>query len=307
MTTIVPPLRGTEPGVPVEWRPRTARLSVRGWAPTRRAVLRAGGALGLSVLGTVFPTVRRAVADGYDIYPTCPSYAADHNCSPGCGPSTIFADACETSGPNLGFHKDDQVTWRLRPNACLSGSYDGWLWRYDQACGTCSCHIERRCHDGYRSTASGWVRSICRWTTECGCPQTVSWPRVGSGARGETVSSIQHLLTHHGFATTVDGVFGSGTTTSVRSFQTARGLSVTGIVDTATWPVLAVTTRSGDNGQQVRAAQVQLNRYGYRLTVDGVFGSATRAAASDFQLQNRLSADGVVGQQTWRTLAGGAV
>ena len=306
MTTTVPPLRGTDPGVPVEWRARRARAPRRGWAPTRRAVLRAGSVAGLTVLGGVFPSVRRAVADGYDIYPTCPSYAEDHNCSPGCGPSTIFADACETSGANAGFHKNDQVTWRLRPNACLSGNYDGWMWRYDRACGACTCHIERRCHDGYRATGSGWVRSICRWTTDCGCPSTVSWPRLASGSRGETVSSIQHLLNHHGHDLTVDGAFGSSTTRAVREFQSARGLAITGVVDAATWPSLVAITRTGDSGSHVTATQVQLNRYAYRLVVDGVFGPATRAAASDFQLQNRLTVDGVVGQQTWRTLTGGA-
>ncbi|HWM01534.1 MAG TPA: peptidoglycan-binding protein [Actinophytocola sp.] len=301
---MIPPLRGNNPGLPVQARRRPAR---RGWAPTRRNILQTGGVLGLTVLGGVFPSVRKAVADGYDIYPSCPSYASDDDCSPGCGPSTIFGDACETSGANVGFHKDDQVTWRLRPNACFDGSYDGWMWRYDQACGACSCHVERRCHDGYRNTGSGWVRSICRWTTDCGCPETVSWPTVGSGSTGAVVSSVQHLLTFHGIQTTVDGVYGSGTTASVRTFQTAEGLSATGTVDSQTWPPLAVTTRSGDNGQHVRATQVQLNRYGYQLTVDGVFGSATQASASDFQRHNRLSADGVVGPQTWRTLTGGAV
>lgn len=305
-TMPVPPLRGADPGMPVRPRVRGGKLRWAGWAPTRRAVLRAGGVAGLAVLGGVFPFVRRAVADGYDIYPQCPSYAADHDCSPGCGPSTIFADACETSGANAGFHKNDQVTWKLRPNACLSGRYDGWMWRYDEPCGACACHIERRCHDGYRKTSSGWVNSICRWTTDCGCQSSVSWPKVSTGATGATVTSIQHLLTHHDFPTEVDGVYGPATTQAVRDFQTSRGLAVSGAVDAATWPVLAVTTRQGNTGSHVRATQVQLNRYGYKLAVDGVFGSGTRAAATDFQRQNGLTADGIVGPVTWRTLTGGA-
>ncbi|GAB3470096.1 peptidoglycan-binding domain-containing protein [Actinophytocola sediminis] len=304
--TVVPPLRGADPGMPVEPRARTRKPRWAGWAPTRRAVLRAGSVVGLTALGGVFPSVRRAVADGYDIYPNCPSYAADHNCSPGCGPSTIFADACLTSGTNTGFHKDDQVTWRLRPNACLSGSYDGWMWRYDQACGACSCHIERRCHDGYRRTGSGWVNSICRWTTECGCPSSASWPAVASGASGATVRTIQHLLTHHGSTIEVDGAYGQATTQAVREFQTAHGLSVTGGVNAATWPALVVTTRRGDSGTPVLATQVELNRYGYRLAEDGIFGDGTLAAATDFQRQNRITADGIVGATTWRTLTGGA-
>lgn len=305
-TTPVPPLRGTDPGMPVEPRARVRGPRWRGWAPTRRAVLRAGGVAGLTLLGGVFPGVRRAVADGYDIYPTCPSYATDHDCSPGCGPSTIFADACVTSGTNTGFHKNDQVTWKLRPNACLSGSYDGWMWRYDRACGACSCHIERRCHDGYRSTGSGWVPSICRWTTDCGCPSSATWPTVSTGALGPVVTAIQHLVTRHGFPTGADGSFGPDTTRVVREFQAARGIAVTGTVAAATWPSLAITTRHGDEGDQVRAAQVVLNRHAYKLVVDGLFGPGTRAAATDFQRQNRLAVDGIVGPATWRTLTGGA-
>ncbi|OLF05194.1 peptidoglycan-binding protein [Actinophytocola xinjiangensis] len=302
----VPPLRGTDPGMPVEARTRARRPRWAGWAPTRRAVLRVGGVAGLTALGGLFPSVRRAVADGYDIYPTCPSYAADHDCSPGCGPSTIFADSCVTSGANTGFHKNDQVTWKLRPNACLSGSYDGWLWRYDQACGACSCHIERRCHDGYRRTGSGWVNSICRWTTECGCPSSVTWPSVSSGASGATVRAIQYLLGHHGFVLDVDGAYGPLTAQAVRDFQTSQGLSATGSVTSRTWPALVVNARQGDNGGPVQAAQVELNRYGYQLVVDGAFGAASLAATTDFQRQNRITADGVVGPTTWRTLTGGA-
>src|SRR5690606_21651822 len=163
-------------------------------------------ALGFAVL-SVFPAARKAYADGYDIYTgSCPSYASDHDCSPGCGPSTIFADACETSGSYTGFHKNDGVTWKLRPNQCFSGTYDGWLWGDQGACGTCACSVERRCHDGYRKTSSGWVKSICRWNTACGCQEPVSWPTVRRGDRGPDVYTIQHLLTHRGHATAIDGI-----------------------------------------------------------------------------------------------------
>jgi Putative peptidoglycan binding domain len=298
---LVPPLRGAS--TPARRRPAAARRSVD-WSLTRRSVMRAGTAVGLAMLGA-FPAARRAIADGYTIYPQCPSYAADHNCSPGCGPSTIFADACNTSGTYTGFHKDDGVTWKLRPNQCYSGSYDGWLWRHQGACGACACHIERRCHDGYKRTSSGWVRSICRWNTQCGCLQPVSWPSVRRGDNGADVSTIQHLLTFHGFPTTVDGVFGSNTEARVREFEAAHGLTVNGVVDPQTWPVLVVTLRRSDSSTAVRAGQVQLNQYGYALVVDGIFGPATEAAVRDFQRQNGITIDGVVGQSTWRTLTGG--
>ena len=36
----------------------------------------------------------------------------------------------------------------------------------------------------------------------------------------------------------VDGGYGPGTETAVRNFQTGKGLPVTGVIDTATWPAL---------------------------------------------------------------------
>jgi hypothetical protein len=310
---LVPPLRasaGADADGRLEPAPSRAGLRPVAWSPVqRRTVLQAGAALGTTIgmaaIG-VFPAARRAYADGFDIYPSCPSYATDHNCSPGCGPSTIFGDACNTSGVNLGFHKDDGVTWMLRPNQCFSGTYDGWVWRYQGACGTCACFVERRCHDGYRQTSSGWVRSICRWNTDCGCQAAVAWPTVQRGASGPNVFTVQHLLNFRGATLTVDGAFGPLTETAVKNFQTANALPPTGIVDAVTWPVLVVTVRRPNSNEAVRGAQRQLNRYAYALTVDGVFGALTDGAVRDFQRQNALTVDGVVGLNAWRTLTGGA-
>jgi Putative peptidoglycan binding domain len=305
MTTIhsIPPLRGTRPDGAIPVR-RKAPKQVFGWSPRRRSVLQAGTAVGLAALG-MFPAARRAIADGYDIYPNCPSYAIDHNCSPGCGPSTIFADSCEVSGTNIGFHRNDGVNWTLRPNQCFASSYDGWLWRYNAACGACACGVERRCHDGYKRTSGGWVRSICRWNTQCGCLQSVSWKTVRRGDTGANVYTIQHLVTYHGFQTTADGIFGPNTEARVMDFEASRGLTVDGIVDAQTWPSLVVTIRRGDSNQAVRGGQRQLNKYAYGLVVDGIFGPATEAAALDFERQNGLTPDGVIGVSTWRTLEGG--
>ncbi len=303
----VPMLRGTDPGTG-RAVPRRTRggIGLSDWVPSRRTLLQAGTALGMAAL-SVFPAARRAYADGYTILGSCPSYANDHNCSPGCGPSTIFADACATSGTFLGFHKNDGVTWTLRPNQCYASSYDGWLWQYQGACGACACSVQRRCHDGYRKVGSSWVKSICRWNTQCECLTSISWPATRRGSSGTNVYTVQHLLTARGFPVTVDGIFGAGTETSVGQFQTANGLSASGVVDAQTWPVLVITLRMPDNGQAVRGAQRQLNKYGYALTVDGAFGALTDAAVRDFQRQNALTVDGVVGQNTWRTLTGGAV
>lgn len=305
----VPVLRGSDRGTGgARRRPSSGGglRTVRSWALSRRAVLQAGTALGMAAL-SVFPAARRAYADGYTIYGGCPSYAGDHDCSPGCGPSTIFADACNTGGAYTGYHKNDGTTWKLRPNQCYAGTYDGWLWRYQAACGACACSVERRCHDGYRKTSSGWVNSICRWNTQCDCLTPVSWPTTRRGDTGADVYTVQHLLTARGYSTAVDGIFGSATESRVMEFQADSLLGVNGVVDPATWPALVITVRSGDSGHKVRAAQRQLNKYAYGLAVDGAFGPLTDAAVRDFQRQNGLTVDGVVGQNTWRTLTGGAV
>ncbi|MDP9795016.1 peptidoglycan hydrolase-like protein with peptidoglycan-binding domain [Catenuloplanes nepalensis] len=123
------------------------------------------------------------------------------------------------------------------------------------------------------------------------------------GNRGVDTQAVQHLLTARGHATGADGVFGSGTATSVRAFQTARGLTSDGIVGPQTWGALIVTVRQGDNGAAVRAVQVLLNKKRrLSLAVDGDFGSGTHAAVVAFQNHAGITADGIVGPTTWQNL-----
>ena len=60
--------------------------------------------------------------------------------------------------------------------------------------------------------------------------------------------------------------------------------------------------RNGDRGNFVYLLQFILNQYGYNLSVDGIFGSRTLNAVRDFQQNNSLNVDGLVGPNTWRTL-----
>lgn len=61
--------------------------------------------------------------------------------------------------------------------------------------------------------------------------------------------------------------------------------------------------RYGSTGSEVRKLQEALNRHGYKLNVDGVFGSATASAVKDFQKKRGLAVDGVVGSKTWSALS----
>ena len=64
------------------------------------------------------------------------------------------------------------------------------------------------------------------------------------------------------------------------------------------------TIRYGSSGNDVKTLQEYLNNNGYNLTVDGQFGSKTQAAVRDYQKNNGLSVDGIVGTNTWGSLVG---
>lgn len=133
------------------------------------------------------------------------------------------------------------------------------------------------------------------------------WPITQAGQpRSANAMALQHLLTSRGYATTADGVFGSGTTTNLKSFQAAAGISpVDGIAGSGTWPRLVVTVAQGSTDTNaVKAAQTQLNKYGANLVVDGVFGSGTRASVVSFQASRGLSQSGTVDVATWQELLG---
>lgn len=59
----------------------------------------------------------------------------------------------------------------------------------------------------------------------------------------------------------------------------------------------------GDTGNSVKALQVLLNASGYPCgKADGDFGNGTKSAVVKFQRDKKISADGVVGKQTWESL-----
>lgn len=61
--------------------------------------------------------------------------------------------------------------------------------------------------------------------------------------------------------------------------------------------------RYGAAGTAVQYAQLALLRAGFKpLKKDGIFGARTQDAVRQFQKQNRLAPDGVVGKQTWNAL-----
>ncbi|MVN86409.1 N-acetylmuramoyl-L-alanine amidase [Deinococcus sp. HMF7620] len=128
------------------------------------------------------------------------------------------------------------------------------------------------------------------------------WPTTRAPMTGERVRSAQRLLLAAGQTLTTDGTYGSGTASAVRAFQSGVGLTPDGVIGSVTWERLIRTVRRGDSGPAVQAAQGQLTARGYSVTVDGIFGSGTENAVKSFQASRSLTADGVVGPNTWFAL-----
>ena len=142
-------------------------------------------------------------------------------------------------------------------------------------------------------------------------------PMLYRGCTGDAVKTLQETLNTKGFDSgNVDGIFGAKTYAAVTAFQKANSLGVDGIVSKLTWAklydatpvnVTPVTTqpmlRTGSRGDAVRKLQELLNALGYDCgSVDGIFGSKTKAAVLAFQKANGLGADGIVGPLTWGKL-----
>lgn len=63
-------------------------------------------------------------------------------------------------------------------------------------------------------------------------------PSLQYGDSGKYVSQLQAILNNKGFSGPQTGFFGHSTQTAVKSYQTSRGLAVTGVVDKETWEAL---------------------------------------------------------------------
>jgi hypothetical protein len=60
--------------------------------------------------------------------------------------------------------------------------------------------------------------------------------------------------------------------------------------------------REGSTGEDVKTVQYLVTAQGQPTGVDGDFGAGTKAAVAAFQSSRNLSADGIVGPQTWPRL-----
>ncbi|MFH1879904.1 MAG: peptidoglycan-binding protein [Bacillota bacterium] len=128
------------------------------------------------------------------------------------------------------------------------------------------------------------------------------------------VTSLQTSLASLGFYTgSLDGQYGSGTTTAVKNYQAAKGLRVTGTAGPAMQRMLYggtpasgsySTLNPGDTGSDVRNLQYTLYELKfYDGEITGTYDERTTNAVRDFQDVNGLLAiDGKAGPETLRKL-----
>ncbi len=127
------------------------------------------------------------------------------------------------------------------------------------------------------------------------------------------VTSLQNSLASLGYyGGTMDGKFGSGTTTAVKNYQASKGLRVTGTAGPAMQRMLFggtsasgsySTLRPDDTGADVRNLQYTLYELKYYDgSISGTYDEKTTNAVRNFQEVMGLSIDGVAGSDTLRIL-----
>ncbi|WP_118166661.1 peptidoglycan-binding protein [Nostoc sphaeroides] len=151
--------------------------------------------------------------------------------------------------------------------------------------------------------------------------QALALQKIGSN--GAEVSSTQRCLKKLGyFNGPVSGKFASLTQNAVIKFQQANRITADGVVGASTqtalqracqgrtfsrntsgdqYPVLS----QGKTGAAVTRLQQRLRQLGYlNANPTGNFGPMTKDAVIAFQRNYRISANGIVNQQTWNALLG---
>ena len=128
-----------------------------------------------------------------------------------------------------------------------------------------------------------------------------TFPQIGD--RGQAVRSLQQALVAQGISVAggVDGIFGQGTSNAIKTFQSGKGLTTSGVVNSTTAFLLGLAPSPslpilGQRGATVTALQQSLINasMSVRGGVDGIFGAATTNAVLAYQTSRGLTATGIV-------------
>jgi len=158
-----------------------------------------------------------------------------------------------------------------------------------------------------------------------------------AGDSGPDVVELQKALATAGFKVKADGKFGTGTLRAVKRFQRASRLEPSGTVGTRTVKALKralrgssananggfsddpnddgahhslgdrIPVKRGMSGHDIRVLQDFLTRAGFKVGIDGEFGSTTEKAVEKFETAQNRPVDGIMDAgdiDALRTLAG---
>lgn len=134
---------------------------------------------------------------------------------------------------------------------------------------------------GYKAIAKAIVDALDNHIASVPTVNTNTSSQTNTTSKGDDwIRRLQQECNNQGFSKqTVDGIPGPATL--------------------AGCPLM----RKGAQGNITKLLQEKLVSLGYSTNgIDGIFGSGTYSAVKAFQANNGLSADGIVGQNTWRKL-----
>jgi len=152
-------------------------------------------------------------------------------------------------------------------------------------------------------------------TPETGTATSAQEPQASTGgttdasAEKAAVDAVQQLQS--ALHLPVDGDFGPETEAAVRTLQARNGLTVDGIVGPQTWNAIGVhgqvtltpppsaTASPGGSSEGAPSGAIKQLQIALHLPPSGEFGPETEAAVRTLQARNGLTADGIVGPDTW--------
>ena len=149
----------------------------------------------------------------------------------------------------------------------------------------------------------------------------ITYSTLQKGSKGNLVAIMQEKLINKGYRLPKfgpDGYFGDETELAVKELQADAGIAVDGICGDDTWAVLnsdfvkpngpsypGYLIAKPQQSEDVRRVQERLIQVGYHCGpcgADTIFGKDTERAVCDFQRNNGLAVDGIVGPDTWSRL-----
>jgi peptidoglycan hydrolase-like protein with peptidoglycan-binding domain len=145
-----------------------------------------------------------------------------------------------------------------------------------------------------------------------------NYPRLKAPSKGKVpnaaqVAVLKCLLKEQGvFHGKVKGAWTGRLTKAVKAWQQRLGLGRTAMFSRTAWMTLlsagpTPVLNLGSTGEDVRRVQRALNAASphLKLTINGIYDTATQAAVLAWQTKNTIAENGVVGPASWAALQAG--